>query len=105
MRAKKKLHNLYSDQSLYPSMCCFGILERCAHGYRRARATIVEKDLLAEDSAEMQSKREQEAEERRKQSHDMVAESIRRELAESMSLASISHLNTVDIAYYRGEGA
>ncbi|KXN87534.1 Microfibrillar-associated protein 1 [Leucoagaricus sp. SymC.cos] len=49
---------------------------------KRARATIAEKEALAEDSEEMQRKREQEAEERRKQSHDMVAESIRRELAE-----------------------
>lgn len=36
----------------------------------------------------MQRKKEQEAEERRKQSHDMVAESIRRELAESELLHS-----------------
>lgn len=50
---------------------------------RRARVTISEKETLAEDSEEMQRKRELEAEERRKQSHDMVAESIRRELAES----------------------
>jgi microfibrillar-associated protein 1 len=35
------------------------------------------------ESEEAIRKRELEAEERRKQSHDMVAESIRRELAES----------------------
>ncbi|KAJ7293878.1 microfibrillar-associated protein MFAP1, Zn finger, CCHC type protein, partial [Mycena rebaudengoi] len=48
---------------------------------KRARATIAEREL-AEDSEEAQRKREAEAEERRKQSHDLVAESIRRELAE-----------------------
>ncbi|KAG6869049.1 hypothetical protein C0993_004722 [Termitomyces sp. T159_Od127] len=49
---------------------------------RRARVTISEKDALLE-SEEAEKKRELEAEERRKQSHDLVAESIRRELAES----------------------
>ncbi|KAJ7456435.1 microfibrillar-associated protein MFAP1, Zn finger, CCHC type protein [Mycena latifolia] len=48
---------------------------------KRGRVTIAERDL-AEDSEEAQRKREAEAEERRKQSHDLVAESIRRELAE-----------------------
>ncbi|KAJ7226072.1 microfibrillar-associated protein MFAP1, Zn finger, CCHC type protein [Mycena pura] len=47
---------------------------------KRARVTVAEREL--EDSEEMQRKREAEAEERRKQSHDMVAESIKRELAE-----------------------
>jgi microfibrillar-associated protein 1 len=40
---------------------------------------------LAQDTEEAYKKREAEAEERRKQSHDLVAESIKRELAESMS--------------------
>ncbi|KAJ7480103.1 microfibrillar-associated protein MFAP1, Zn finger, CCHC type protein [Mycena galericulata] len=48
---------------------------------KRGRVTIAEREL-AEDSEEAQRKREVEAEERRKQSHDLVAESIRRELAE-----------------------
>ncbi|KAJ7785715.1 microfibrillar-associated protein MFAP1, Zn finger, CCHC type protein [Mycena metata] len=48
---------------------------------KRGRVTIAEREL-AEDSEEAQRKREAEAEERRKQSHDLVAESIRRELAE-----------------------
>ncbi|KAJ6573968.1 microfibrillar-associated protein MFAP1, Zn finger, CCHC type protein [Mycena vulgaris] len=48
---------------------------------KRGRVTIAERDL-AEDSEEAQRKREAEAEERRQQSHDLVAESIRRELAE-----------------------
>ena len=50
---------------------------------RRARATIGEKDVIAQDSEESLKRKEQEAEERRKQSHNMVAESIKRELAES----------------------
>ncbi|KAJ7171805.1 microfibrillar-associated protein MFAP1, Zn finger, CCHC type protein [Mycena crocata] len=48
---------------------------------KRGRVTIAEREL-AEDSEEAQRKREADAEERRKQSHDLVAESIRRELAE-----------------------
>jgi len=51
--------------------------------YRRSRATIAEKEALAQDTEEALKKKELEAEERRKQSHDLVAESIRRELAES----------------------
>ncbi|TFK30674.1 hypothetical protein FA15DRAFT_579639 [Coprinopsis marcescibilis] len=50
---------------------------------KRARVTVAEKDILGQDSEEAQRKREEEAEERRKQSHAMVADSIRRELAES----------------------
>jgi hypothetical protein len=38
---------------------------------------------LAQETEETQQREELEAEERRKQSHDMVAESIKRELAES----------------------
>ena len=38
---------------------------------------------MAEDTEDALKKKEQEAEERRKQSHDLVAESIKRELAES----------------------
>lgn len=51
--------------------------------YRRARVTIAEKEALARDTEAALKKKELEAEERRKQSHDLVAESIRRELAES----------------------
>ena len=50
---------------------------------RRGRATISEKEAIAEDSEESFKRKEQDAEERRKQSHNMVAESIKRELAES----------------------
>jgi len=45
--------------------------------------TIAEKESIAQESEEVIRKKELEAEERRKQSHDLVAESIRRELAES----------------------
>jgi microfibrillar-associated protein 1 len=51
--------------------------------FRRGRATILEKESIAQDTEEALRKKELEAEERRKQSHDLVAESIRRELAES----------------------
>jgi len=51
--------------------------------HRRARVTISEVEAMAQNSAEALKKKELEAEERRKQSHDLVAESIRRELAES----------------------
>ena len=50
---------------------------------RRGRVTITEKEQLAQDTEEALKKKEAEAEERKKQSHDMVAESIRRELLES----------------------
>ncbi|TFY54132.1 hypothetical protein EVG20_g9834, partial [Dentipellis fragilis] len=49
---------------------------------KRGRATVAEREALAEDTEEALKKKEAEAEERRKQSHDMVADSIRRELAE-----------------------
>jgi len=44
---------------------------------------VAERQVLAEDSEEAIRKKESEAEERKKQSHDLVAESIRRELLES----------------------
>ena len=61
--------------------------------YRRGRVTIAEKEALAEDSEEAIKRKEQEAEERRKQSHDMVAESIRRELLESASPAICTYIH------------
>ena len=53
---------------------------------RRARVTISARDAMAQDSAEALQKKEAEAEERRRESHNLVAESIRRELAESACL-------------------
>lgn len=52
--------------------------------HRRARATVAPGHPQL-DPEEHQREREKEAEIRRKQSHDLVAESIRRELAESKS--------------------
>ncbi|KAH9075727.1 microfibrillar-associated protein MFAP1, Zn finger, CCHC type protein [Lactarius deliciosus] len=49
---------------------------------RRSRVTVAEKQSLAEDSEEAIRKKQAEAEQRRKESHDLVAESIRRELLE-----------------------
>lgn len=44
---------------------------------------MTEKQGLAEDSEEAIRKKQAEAEQRKKDSHDLVAESIRRELLES----------------------
>ncbi|KAH9005918.1 splicing factor, Prp19-binding domain-containing protein [Lactarius hatsudake] len=49
---------------------------------RRSRVTVAEKQSLAEDSEEAIRKKQAEAEQRRKESHDLVAESIGRELLE-----------------------
>jgi microfibrillar-associated protein 1 len=53
------------------------------HCDRRGRITINEKDNILQNTEEALKRKEQEDEERRKQSHDLVAESIKRELAES----------------------
>jgi len=44
---------------------------------------VAEMQALAEDSEEAIRKKQAEAEQRKKESHDLVAESIRRELLES----------------------
>lgn len=49
---------------------------------------MAEKEAMADDTEEAIRKKEAEAEERRKESHNMVAESIRRELLESASSPS-----------------
>ena len=51
--------------------------------YRRSRVTVEERVSLAQDSEEALKKREQQVEERRRESHNLVAQTIRRELAES----------------------
>ena len=51
---------------------------------------MIEREAEAQDTEEALRKKEMEAEERRKQSHDLVAESIRRELAESKILSILS---------------
>jgi hypothetical protein len=71
---------------------------------RRARVTISARDAMAQDSAEALQKKEAEAEERRRESHNLVAESIWRELAESACLRShFEHF--FDVSFHvRGEG-
>lgn len=82
---KKRSQNFNSGPSLFPSALCYNISLSCVLTIicRRARITIAEKEAIAQDTQEALARKEAEAEERRKQSHDLVAESIRRELAES----------------------
>ncbi|PBK70310.1 hypothetical protein ARMSODRAFT_1083946 [Armillaria solidipes] len=63
---------------------------------KRNRVTIAEKDALAADSEEVLKKKELELEERKKQSHDLVAESIRRELAEKEKEDDIPDVDDTD---------
>ncbi|TFK76670.1 hypothetical protein BDN72DRAFT_753735, partial [Pluteus cervinus] len=63
---------------------------------KRARATIAERELLAEDTEEAIKRKEEELEERRKQSHDLVAESIKRELAEKEKEEDIPDVDDTD---------
>lgn len=46
--------------------------------------TVQEREAGSQDTEEAQVKREAEAERRKQESHDLVAESIKRELAERM---------------------
>ena len=45
--------------------------------------TVAERDAIVQEAEEIQRQKELAAEQRKKESHDLVAESIRRELAES----------------------
>jgi len=77
--------NQLSGLFLSPSACgvvdsVYMMLTSC---HRRARDTVAEREVLSEFSEEAIKKREQEVEERKKQSYEMVADSIKRELAES----------------------
>ncbi|EMD41271.1 hypothetical protein CERSUDRAFT_101788 [Gelatoporia subvermispora B] len=63
---------------------------------KRARATVAEKEAMAQDTEEALRKKELEAEERRKQSHDMVAESIRRELLEKEKEEEVPDVDDTD---------
>ncbi|KAG7090735.1 hypothetical protein E1B28_009825 [Marasmius oreades] len=56
----------------------------------------VTQEALADDTEEARQQRELEAEERKKQSHDMVAESIRRELAEQEKEEQIPDVDDTD---------
>jgi hypothetical protein len=60
--------------------------ECCTSPHRRGRETVAEREADSMNSEEMIKKKEAEAEQRRKDSHDLVAESIKKELAESMSV-------------------
>jgi hypothetical protein len=60
--------------------------------------------MLAQDTEEALRRKEAEAEERRKQSHDLVAVSIRRELAESPYRIFYFDPFHPDLILYRGEG-
>ena len=73
----------YALRRSYP---CSPLSHLCpikVHFYRRSRVTVAEKQALAEDTEEATRRKEIETEERKKQSHNLVAESIRRELLES----------------------
>ncbi|KAF8525228.1 microfibrillar-associated protein MFAP1, Zn finger, CCHC type protein [Hysterangium stoloniferum] len=63
---------------------------------KRARVTIAEREAEILETEEAQRKRELEAEERRKQSHDMVAESIKRELAEKETEDHVPDVDDTD---------
>ena len=52
---------------------------------RRGRVTVLEREKEAQDTEDALERKRLQEEERKKQSHDMVAESIRRELLESAS--------------------
>lgn len=87
LRFNSGLCSFQSESSaLRQSYPCSPLSHLCpikVHFHRRSRATVAEKQALAEDSEEAIQRKEIEAEERKKQSHDLVAESIRRELLES----------------------
>ncbi|KAI0685260.1 splicing factor, Prp19-binding domain-containing protein [Cytidiella melzeri] len=63
---------------------------------KRGRVTVAEEAALAQDTEEAAKRKEAEAEERRKQSHNMVAESIRRELAEKEKEAEVPDVDDTD---------
>ncbi|TFY63540.1 hypothetical protein EVJ58_g3192 [Rhodofomes roseus] len=63
---------------------------------KRARVTVAEKEAMAEDTEEAIRKKEAEAEERRKESHNLVAESIRRELLEKEKEEEVPDVDDTD---------
>ncbi|KAI9512288.1 splicing factor, Prp19-binding domain-containing protein [Russula earlei] len=63
---------------------------------KRSRATVDKKQAFAEDSEESLRRKEIEAEERKKQSHDLVAESIRRELLEKEKEEEVVDVDDTD---------
>ena len=83
-KRRRRNLNYSSVQYLFPSKPFNYLLNPTSNSScRRGRATIIEKESIAQDTEEALRKKELEAEERRKQSHDLVADSIRRELVSS----------------------
>lgn len=63
---------------------------------KRGRETIVERDAIALEAEEIEKRKQETAEERKKQSHDLVAESIRRELLEKEKEEVIPDVDDTD---------
>ncbi|KAG0699741.1 microfibrillar-associated protein MFAP1, Zn finger, CCHC type protein [Suillus ampliporus] len=63
---------------------------------KRGRATIVDRDAIAQEAEEIEKRKLETAEERKKQSHDLVAESIRRELLEKEKEEQIPDVDDTD---------
>lgn len=86
-QTQKRIHPLYLilDRSLYRSQFSFELTIQTPNlcTDRRARVTVQEREAESQNTEDAQTKREAEAEKRKKESHDLVAESIKRELVES----------------------
>ncbi|KAH9947396.1 splicing factor, Prp19-binding domain-containing protein [Amylocystis lapponica] len=63
---------------------------------KRGRVTVAEREAIAEDTEEALQKKAVEADERKKQSHDMVADSIRRELAQKEKDEEVPDIDDTD---------
>ncbi|OAX43640.1 hypothetical protein K503DRAFT_789395 [Rhizopogon vinicolor AM-OR11-026] len=63
---------------------------------KRGRVTIVERDAIAQEAEDIEKRKLETAEERKKQSHDLVAESIRRELLEKEKEEIIPDVDDAD---------
>ncbi|EJD04425.1 uncharacterized protein FOMMEDRAFT_167614 [Fomitiporia mediterranea MF3/22] len=63
---------------------------------KRGRVTVLEREQEAQDSEEALERKKLEEEERRKQSHDLVAESIKRELAEKEREKEVPDIDDTD---------
>ncbi|KAG9314705.1 RNA dependent RNA polymerase-domain-containing protein [Chiua virens] len=63
---------------------------------KRGRATIGERDAIVQEAEEFERRKELAAEERKKESHDLVAESIKRELAEKEKEDVIPDIDDTD---------
>ncbi|KAH9060797.1 splicing factor, Prp19-binding domain-containing protein [Lactarius vividus] len=63
---------------------------------KRGRVTVAEKQSLAEDAEEAIRRKQAEVEQRKKESHDLVAESIRRELLEKEKEEEVIDVDDTD---------